>query len=687
MKFSRKQQRRIPLIAGSVVVVLIAVLGTTGLFSRADVYAWDICTRLAGGWHQPDPRVVLVAVDQSSIDFFADNGVLWPWPRDMWARLIEVASEAGAAGVVFDILFDDPGIERLNNPAMAADRLFAERLSGSFPAIICAFSTPGTASIADLPPNLSFRETDIPAYPLCDHTLVLPYSTFRSAHMGLSNIIADRDGVYRSMPLMFETAGYSLPVLGFKTVAMITGEVPEDVKLDLEGRLWLRFYGKGGQGGAFPYIPASALIMGQVPTDKIRGKILIVSSTAAGLLDYKPTPVADVEHPFTGFEIHATLISNLLQGDGLIPAPKAAILILALLIGFIGLAAFRFLKSIWQQILSLVVLTLIVSGLLLMLYNSGLLLPVTSPLLACYLGVGTQMYGGWRLEGRQRAKLHGLFSRYLDNNVIESMMDNPDELQMVGDKRRASILFTDMVGFTPMSEGLSPEEIVLVLNCYHEVVVEAILTNRGLLDKYVGDAVMAIFGAPLADAESQHNAAKALLEIHESVDKLTAERKAKGLPIVGVCIGVHTDEVVVGNIGHPRRMDYTAIGSGVNTASRLEGATRLLGTRNLVSETFCAGIPDSIHRRKIGRVVLKGLHEPLAVFELIPDAAYQPWVDDWAEAWRLWQAGKRREAYNMWEGMQTVLKEDKALPIMLQHLAGFVSSNKEDDDVNVFTSK
>lgn len=676
-----------PLAAGFVVILIIASLSLTNQFRRFDLNAWDLCTRITCKWHKPDPRILMVGVNQESMDYFSSHGILWPWPRDFWAHLIYLAERDGAAGVMFDVLFDDPGINRLNSDARVADSLFAARLSDDFPTIIASILNPGEELLNETPPQLLAENTKVPTYSLPNHKLILPNQIFRKANIGLTNVIADDDGVYRSVPLLYESVGKKLYTLGYRTATLIDDINVDNLKLDDKNRFLLRYYGKGGPGGAFPYQAAGDLIMGNYPVDSLKGKILIIGGYAAGLMDYKPTPVADVNYPYPGFEIHATFISNLLQEDGLGHIPKAASFILTLLFGMLALAAFTVFKNIWQQIVSLICIAAFILLLTLGLFNSGWLLSVVSPLLACFLSVGIYLYAGWRLEGRQRLMLHNMFSRYLDQNVIESLIDNPEELGLIGVNRKATILFTDMVGFTPMSEGLSPEEIVLVLNDYHTVVVEAILKNKGLLDKYVGDAVMALFGAPLEDAESQLNAAKAIKAIHQSVDALSEARKRKGLPIIDVRIGVHTDNVVVGNIGHPKRMDYTAIGSGVNMASRLEGATRLLGTRNLVSQDFCEGITENvIARRELGKVKLKGQNIPMIVFELLIDKQPDECMEKWAKAWELWKADQRQEAYNLWESLKSDLKEDKALPILLSHMVKFINGTG-DDYVRKFSSK
>lgn len=327
---------------------------------------------------------MMVAVDPSSMSFFADNGVLWPWPRDMWAQAIEVAGNAGAAGIIFDVMFDDPGIERTNSPAHYTDQQFADKLAEPFPSVICAFLTPGDEAVPSAPAGLEYREKTIPTVSMQGYSLLLPYQTFRTANLGLSNTLPDKDGVIRSAALAYESNGVKLPTLALRAVEMMNEGKAVPIRLDDQNRLWLRYYDKGGPGGAFPYISAASLITGTVPSDSLKGKILIVGGFAIGLLDFKPTPVADIEHVYPGFEIHATLISNLLQNDGLVPAGSLAIFIMTFLLGIVGLIVFRIHGSVWFQVSYVVFITVAVLFLMYAGFMMNTLLPVTSPLLACY---------------------------------------------------------------------------------------------------------------------------------------------------------------------------------------------------------------------------------------------------------------------------------------------------------------
>jgi adenylate cyclase len=683
----RKQIKAIPLAAGLAVVFLLALVTASGFLDRPDRVFWDAFQKVASGARRPDPRLLLVAVDQQGMDYFTSQGVLWPWPRDLWARLITVAEEAGAEAVLFDVLFDDAGIDRLNSSGTYTDMALADKLSDPLPTVIAAQLLQHRARPDSLPPGLERAGPPFKPYSVGSSGFRLPYWRFRKAGMGLANIEPDADGVIRWQPLLYSTGDHSYPTLASRTAQLIEGAALRTPRLDRSGRMWLRYYGAGGPDASFPYVSAADVIMGSHPPDSLRGRILVVGGLAAGLLDYKPTPVAVAGEPYPGFEIQATALSNLLQGDELtLPHPVVSA-VFPLVMGVLGVAAVGLLGSVWLQIALLICLTAAIPLIGLGAFYAGWLLPVTSPLLACFGGVGARLYASWQLEGRQKRKLRHLFSRYLDDSVIEELIDRPEELQMQGRQLTATVLFADVVGFSTVSEKLSPVETVAILNDYYTVFVDVMLKQRGLLDKYIGDAVMVIFGAPVADARTPVLASRAVLEALAAIDGLSRSRAEKNLPVLSMCIGAHTDSVVVGNIGHPNRMDYTAIGSGVNIASRLEGANRMLGTRNLVSERFCDGVPETTKRREIGRVMLKGLTHPITVYELISDDDAGLWLDEWAKAWKLWREGDRSGALAIWGKIIGQRSADRALEVLVNRLTPHLGKEGVDDELLVFTSK
>ncbi|MFC2150444.1 CHASE2 domain-containing protein [Calditrichota bacterium] len=666
----KRLTKHLPILTGTFVVVVIAIFSLLGVFDRVERIAWDSYNRFAGGWENPDPRILLVAIDQSSLDSAARWGITWPWPRDMWARLIEIAEENEAQGIMFDILFDDPGIDRFNSSSHTTDQMFANKLDSPIPIVIAAHLAPTGLPLGKAPPNVRWHGENISAYQLEDNFHIrLPYESFQSANLAAANIFAEEDGVIRSIPLVCALGTDSIPTMAFKMANLISKKPLAIPPVDEYGKLWIRFYGRGGGGGAFEYIPAFDLIVGKIDPEVLRGRILVVGGYASGLLDYQPTPLASVKHQYPGFELQATAISNLLNQHSLIPISSVSSTLVVLIIGFVGLFSVGNIRKLWLQLATLLMIGIGYLSVSLLAFDSGWLLPAYSPLTACYLGVGFQFYTSWQLEGRRRLKLQKLFSRYLENSVIEDLLGRDDDSFLKGEAVDATIMFTDMVNFTNVTEKLSPEQTVDLLNAYHSVFVEIALTRRGMLDKYIGDAVMVIFGAPIKQEDSSLQAVKTIFEAQTAFQDLTKKRELDNLPSLGIRLGVHTAKVVMGNIGHERRMDYTAIGAGVNIASRLEGANRHFDTQNMVSEQYCQTLPDEIQRREIARVLLKGLTEPMRVFEMLPEREAGDWIEEWRLAWELFREGKRSEAMKKWQNVAMARPDDAALKNLLKRLA------------------
>ncbi len=679
--------QRLTLAAGAAAVTLVAVLGILGLFDRWELTVRDAYCRATAGFFRPDERIALVAVDQAGLDYFVSQGLPWPWPRDLWARLVELAGDAGARGIILDVLYDEPGLDLLNSDGLVSDMVFARELAGGTPTVISALLVADGSYPDSLPPGMRWTGAALRAGGFEHSAIRMPHRRFQGAPIALSNVTPDPDGVIRAVPLLYESRAGAIPALGPQLLERIGEDLRETPPLDRQGRLQLRYYGPGGPRGAFPYIAASQLIRGAVPPDSLQGRLLIVGGYAAGLLDYKATPVAESNLPYPGFEIHATMLSNLLKGDWLRTPARWQELSLTLLWGLAGVLLMRSFRALWLPFALLAGLAGVVLAGGLGAYAAGYQLPVVGSLSACFAGAGARFLTGWQLEGRRRAELHRLFSRYLDTSVIDELLVRRGGLEVGGEERRVTVLFADMVGYTSATEGLNPVETVGMLNAYYKEFVDVILARRGLLDKYIGDAVMVLFGAPVSGPDTDRQAALAVLELQERLERLSAERARRGLATVALRLGVHTDRVVVGNIGHPRRMDYTAIGTGVNIASRLESANRHLQTRNLASGTFCEGLAPEILRREIGRVVLKGLHRPLEVFELLPSGCDTNMLAEWKGAWENWRGGRRRQALEVWRALSPAYPGDEAPGTLASRLEIHREGEGEADDVLVLESK
>ncbi|MFH0882209.1 MAG: adenylate/guanylate cyclase domain-containing protein [bacterium] len=678
-----------PWASGGVVVLLIAVLYLIGVANRWDRGAWDLLSRELATTEQPDSSILLVAVDQAGLDFFAENQVLWPWPRDLWGHLVYLAQKNGAKGVLFDVLFDDAGIDRLNSDGASTDAAFARWLGTTFPVVIAAQTVSGGLPLDSLPVGLRWTSDKLRPFAIEMDGLRLPNARFRHAEMGLTNVTPETDGVIRWVPLVFNTEGAQLPSLTLKLLHLVYGDSCPTPDLDDQGRFWLRYYGPGGNHGVFPYISAAAIITGRISAEKLRGKLLVVGGFASGLLDYKPTPVAAPQHPYPGFEIHATVLSNILQGDELKPISRLGGFFYLLLLGILSLVGMRLAKKAWTQLALLPIILLLTAGLAVYAYFESWLIPVVPSMIASFGGVGALWFSEWRLEGQQRRRLRQLFGRYLHDGVIDELLHSGEEVDLTGHEAEVVIMFADLVGFTSASESLTPKQVVSMLNTYYENIVEIILRHHGFLDKFIGDAIMVLFGAPKADDTACERAAEAVISVMSRMREMNEERSQQGLPTLEMRFGLHLDSVIVGNIGHHNRMDYTAIGSGVNIASRLEGANRMLGTGALISSSFERRLPDRISRRRIGRVTLKGLTTPLEIFELLPATTAQGdgWMKEWNEAWSEWQEGQRNDAQRRFQDLLKDRSDDQALKLMLDRLEPFVHSHGGEDDVVSFKTK
>jgi adenylate cyclase len=395
-----------------------------------------------------------------------------------------------------------------------------------------------------------------------------------------------------------------------------------------DGKLWLRF----GAPGTFRYIPAWQVLEawqdmadGEDQASAIKflggleGAVVIVSATATGAHDLRPNPVAAVS---PGCEIHATAVANLLDGRWVSPPPVwsqvAGAVGLALLVGVLSLRIRRP-ALLGASGLALVSAWCAAAGIAWT--RADLWLPVCLPVLGGVLAIPTLLVEGWWREGAERRRVQGIFGRYVAPDILRVLLHHPEAARLGGERRRITVLFSDIRSYTTLSEKLPPEEVVGWLNEYFTEQVAVIHAHRGTVDKFIGDAVMAFWGAPVATEDGPGMACRAALECQERLVELNARWAREGRPELKTGIGINTARVVVGNFGSTDRLNYSLLGDGVNLAARLEKLNREYRTLILLSESTLERTAGQFETRLVDSVLMRGRTQQVRIYELVRQRA------------------------------------------------------------------
>jgi len=631
--------RKWKILAGAIIGILAWVLVLSlyygSLLESYELRTYDQLCRLNARNSPASHEIVLVVVDQGSLQAAQRQGINWPWPRQMYAPIVQFLASSGARAVAFDILFTEPSAY-----GMEDDQLLAEALKQNGPVFLPIF-----LSREERPhPAWEKRLVDRIALPLTDQSAqsispylssVPPIQILADSTYGLGNVAIppDPDGIYRRLPLVFPYRGDWIPSLGFAVLRYLSPPGPVTLRkdglnlrgmrlpLDNQGNFLLSYYSSVGN---FPRVSAfnviqsyQALQDGSKPIyspEVFRNKIVFVGYTAPGLFDLKPTPISSVN---PGMAIHATLVANLLHKDFRVRISPPAVLSLAAGLGVaIGITV-MLVPGLWQ--LALVTLSFAGGLVLFVVLAFRQNIWVDGILLAAGLGVSFAMTTAfsYATEGRQRRQIKQVFSHYMSDLLIQDLLRNPDKLRLGGEKRVLSVFFSDLAGFTTLSEKLTPEEVVTLLNRYLTAMTDIILASGGLIDKYEGDAIMAFWGAPLPQENHAARACLAALDNQARLAELRKEFMQMGLPPVHARIGINTGEMIIGNMGSSQRFDFTVIGDSVNLASRLEGAGKEYGTRIIISEDTHRQASGYVEVRELDLLRVKGKEMPVRIYELL----------------------------------------------------------------------
>lgn len=691
-----RSPRVVAILAGLLLALIGTWVETTGqepvrtLRERLEYLSYDLRLNLGlAATPTANDAILILNIDERSLQ---QEG-RWPWPRRRLAQLIDSLRDAGAAVVAFDLVMSEPErsaadtlealIAQQADAAAAGrydallalarardgDRQLARALTGMDTVLGYVLHTARADSSGILPaPAPLTGETDalfaVPELPT--HTANLPLLQQAAGHGGFITVMPDADGVIRRVPLLVRHRGELYPSLaleaarvylfareiGIDTAEVGSGRVVEHLSLARDQRIHTDAGAQvlvpyAGPAGSFDYLSAADLLAGDFDPARVENRIVLVGATALALADVKPTPVQNV---YPGVEIHASILAGLLAGYFPYQPDWASGANVFIIIGVGSLLALvlPFLGPVWILLISALVLSGFIAGNFWLWTEHRLALATTTPTLAIAAIMLFNLSYGFLGEARRRRQLKGMFGQYVPPQLVEEMSRNPRQYHAEGESREMSVLFADIRNFTTISESLGAGELKDLLNRFFTPMTETIFHHRGTIDKYVGDMIMAFWGAPLHDARHAGHAIEGALGMLAAADRLREQFLAEGLPEINIGIGINSGVMNVGDMGSQYRRAYTVLGDAVNLASRLEGVTKYYGVRLVVGERTRELAPDFVYRT-LDRVRVKGkrqgvtVHEPLcAQTELTPemhawlqrhDAALAAfWNQDWETA-------------------------------------------------------
>jgi len=633
------------LLAGVLAAACVWGLDRAGLTQRWNNPMSDWRARLLARPSVATDQIKLILVDQYSLDWVSQNLQVkaWPWPREFYVPILDYLKRNGAKTVVFDVLYTEPSAYGVSDDeAMgAAAARFGNFVGSVFLGHQTEQATHWPAGVKPNPIRIKGLEPWLDAHPAAASEIVSAAAAFpvpelatNSAWLAQVREVPDGDGVFRCVAPFRLFDDHILPSLGFAGWTAGLAEQPVEaaiqpdrlvvggrrIPLDAQGRMILRYRGKSGTHQAFTaasVIQSEMLLQeGGEPTIQdgslFKDAYVVFGFSAPGLKDLRPTPMGG---DYPGPEIYATMLDNLLAGDFLQEVPFSVVwawvLLLSLLAGVCAASS----RNGWQSAAAAVMLIPLPTLAGLLAWKAGYVLPLAGSSLGIVLALLGGAVVNFVLEGRQKMFIKGAFKHYLSADVIEQIMRDPGSLKLGGERRELTIFFSDLEGFSTISEGLGPEELTHLLNDYLTDMTDIIMEEGGTLDKYEGDAIIAFWNAPLAQPDHALRAVRASVRCQQKLAERRAEFKERTGAVMKMRIGLNTGPVVVGNMGSRERFDYTVLGDAANLASRLEGANKALGTYLMIAESTWIQTDGAFPGRELGRLRVVGRKTPVRVYE------------------------------------------------------------------------
>ncbi len=642
LKKNKHKEKPLYSLLISVVVILLALLiGQTTTFISLEHDLLDYRFKMRGSIDISDSPIVILAIDDQSDE---STPARWPWPREYFAHVIENLIEAEVKAIGIDVIFEQadfsPGGEM-------SDQRFADILAQHNNVVLAGklMVPTGRVDIITLvPPYEKFVETGVP--------------------WGLVSFNLDEDGFYRRY-LVGQTYNDRIyPSFAAALLKIYANLDPNTEVLDMEDRFVIGPYSIPkinsyssiinymGPSGTFPRYSFDAVLddvdfdliidydldsfddpgdeelglpPGLLASGMLKDKIILIGSTVVELHDDFPTPflqTRDEEGRLVpiltyGVEIHANMLQMILSENYLHSLPYIWELLLLVLLGVLVFIITRYLPTFGGVFVMILLLVLYFVSTFVLFGQWNTIIQVSTPILVILLTFGGHTIYHYVLSQHEKKMITGAFAHYVPAKVVDQILADPEKLSLGGEEREVTVMFTDVAGFTSLSERLTPAELVKLLNEYLTEMTDTVLAHDGIIDKYEGDAIMAEFGVPVPYDNHAFMACKTAIEMQKKLIKLREKWKKEGKPELRARIGINTGEVIVGNMGSRDVFDYTVMGDHVNLGSRLEGANKFYGTEIMISEFTYDYVKDEFYTRELDLIRVKGKDKPIKVFQLI----------------------------------------------------------------------
>jgi len=635
-------QRAIPVAAA----LLAWAFGLLDFTHRIELQTYDLRVAATARPSAPANDILLIAIDDESIRRMEPLVGRWPWPRLIHATVIDYLAAAGAKVIGYDILFAERDIRKF----MVADTEWTGEESDA----VLVDSTKKAGNVVHIAeassgelidPSRALRvNLDAPAfnvklpYTVCGEqrpNITPPFAALAEASSGIGHslLALDPDGPVRRTSPVVNVAQRSIPSFAY-AVAMAAGyRAAPNVVTDEAGHCvaMIPWRGPAEIAAGVPtftsfsfydvFYSQQQIMEGQRPgidPALFKDRIVIVGGSVEGLKEIFTTPFPSGD--ITGPEVHANVVDALLSSRSIERAPPWLTLTLVIAAVVIVGVAGSFLNAWLTGAVALVAATLF-GWQSIALFARGTWIPVTIPLLALVFAFVGDLAWKYFVEGREKRQVKKLFSRYVSKDVYDQLVANPSLAALGGARRHMTVLFSDIRGFTTMSEKGTPEDVVAQLNQLFTRMVAVVFSNRGTVDKFVGDMVMALYGAPLDDEDHAEHAVQTALAMIKTLQEMNQEWARDGKPQLDIGIGINTGDMIAGNVGSETIMSYTVIGDAVNLGARLESLNKEYGTRIIISEATRERLKGRYDIHPLGDVIVKGKSKPVAIFEVKPHDA------------------------------------------------------------------